>query len=295
MNLKEAYLEYRQDSPKYPSIRKLVDKFDEYQVEIGKDIESMTARDLAHFFPWAGWTAQVTFYDKRSELTNYYKFLQANGVNCDPATPKLVRFNQINCSDRYDKLFGSFEEMEDDFNVVFFSGDYDAEREGVAILLSAIGLDKEEAAALCVRDVDMAEQSITSKQRKYEQVEPFILQRLQSGSHTNPSDYVINPSQVRTLNKPRMESFTRRLISKAMRRWEKSKFAGKSISPRYLWYSYLFLKLWEYEKETGRLIAADEDVMDCIERWTGKRRTSPSSEYLLVRDYVSWKKTYKKW
>lgn len=295
MDFIAEYLEKSEGTSKFPTLKLVLTRFGDYMDRYNGTISDLTPRDISAFFQQNSWVNSSTFYNQRNILVQFFKWLASQGIPCDPEVVSAVKFPSINKSSRYANFFSSFEEMIEEIRYVFFMGDPDAHREGEVVILSAIGLSSSDTAALRFKQVDFDQRTIQTENQTFEEVKSCFLDCLRDTGATS-LDYVIKPFRIRASNKPRSEGVVRHLIRQANERWRSAGHADSRVSPQYARYSYLFLKLWEHEQQSGYPIRCKDDhIMDLIRRWTGVERNAQSARYSLIRDYEGWKKEFDKW
>ena len=295
MGYKQSYLEKRRDDSKILTIRTALDKLGEYERKLQKTCCEFTIDDFKSFFSDNKWVYPRTFSMYRSIIVDYMKYLNESGMPCNPAPLAQVKLKQLDRSIRYNDMFTSFCEMDDKISSVFFTGDYDAQREGVAILLYAVGLSKEEIADIQYRQIDFDHQIIQIGDRTFRDVEPFILDHLRAGCEAT-EEHVVKPSGHRNLYKGRTMYFSKRLLSLAKERWHDAGYQDDRIIPTNMRRSYTFIKMKEHERKTGLDLRNNVwNAKSSIFRWTALHVSSEETMRLLMNDYSAWKTESDKW
>ena len=295
MDYKHDYLVQCSDNPKILTIRTAMTKLDVYERQLNKPCFEFTSEEFIRFFSENKWVYSRTFSMYRSVIANYMKYLASVGISCDPALLLNIKLKQLDNSVRYEDMFSSFYEMDKQISSVFFTGDYDAKREGTAAILYAVGLSKEEIALLTFDHIDFDKRKITIWEREFNDVEQFVLDYLKPGEECR-SNYVIQPSGHRNLFKGRGKNFSKRLLSLAKKRWYDNGYQNDRIIPTNMRNSYTFIKLWDYEERTRLSIRSNmSESKDLIFYWTGQIVSSDDTMRSTLNDYAAWKIIKNKW
>ena len=255
--LREAYMQSleHEDCIK---IKRIFDRSKPIELATGKSVEEFSGAEWNQLLKNSVWDRPETACNVRYVVRKYAEFLLGQNVPCTlSAIDDTVGQPAGAWSEQF---FDSFEEMRDVLtSIPFLYGK--SNKKALALSMFALGLSADEIAELTTDNIDEDRMQVKTKSRVIEEVEPFIFRfvPLEKGR-------LIRLNSARPVTAAAIRNLVYRLD-----RYQKVE-TPHSLAPQFLAKSYLFLKIEQYEKNSGEMIgefSKKEWFFEQCRNWSG--------------------------
>lgn len=273
MILREEYVKSLEGSTEY-----LAKQVFKYADAIGNvPIEQFNKQQFIELLYAGSWVTKDALYNVKRLLRSYAAFLNERGIAFDLQGLDSISSRELNKKPRTRKYYASFEEMETEFRTGHEENGTEW-RDKSILLLRAVGLSNKEVAGLRFRDI--GQDTITTPEGVYHEVEDFVINHLQS-RRGQPDELMFNATSRR--NKIFTETTAQNIVYKAS---TTLKVSERSMLPSDLAESYLLLKFKRYEEE-HKPDKLSKIMAEMIEYW--------SVHPLTPHGLKSFRITYRDW
>ena len=301
------------DHPTYIQYAATMKQLEEYEISRNVTAVQMKYDDFIDFFSGKDRCRKRTFISKRGHIKRYFEFLQENGLSVNSVYIDSILYEDIEIDKAVHGLFSEIGEFISAVNLLVSDPPQYKNlnfRARIVMLLSWLGLTREDICDLKKSDVDVVNRTISLFDgRVLNEVDSSLITELATlmdiTEYQNSKGTTVLSDYQRVLPRVDMDkqfdyNYVGNMKRNAVKAWQSNvdqypQFKLKSTDRNSLMSSGFYCNLYSLEKSRGTVLTKSEYMMnfdDWYFKWYGIPDKQRQFKLIHFDEYVKWKNIF---